>query len=460
MRLSLRNQVLVPLLAIQALTVCAITAATATLAARRGEREVIDRLNGVVDALGHANFPYTASVLARMHGLSGAEFVAYGNDGRALDASFTGLKGPLPAFSSIPPTARLDSLGRAPKVELDGVRYFAVPIRPPTGQRGTPLLVLYPETSWQQVRREAATSPLLLGGASLPLMALVTSWTAHRISRRIGAVNRQVARIAAGDFAGLDTCPEGDEIADLIGSINAMCAQLREMSRTIQRSERTRLLAQFAAGLAHQMRNALTGARLSIQLHARRCLGPSDEKSLEVALRQITVTEEQVRGLLSLGRVERQPKNACDLMVLVREIAVLVGPACEHAKVALHVRGEEGAPTVPAEEAGLRAAVLNLTLNAIEAAGRGGEVRLELLREGEAVVIVVSDTGPGPPAGLAESLFEPFATSKPEGVGLGLAIAREVAERHGGKLTWTREAGETRFRLEVPQVREHERGPA
>ena len=73
MRWSIRNQILIPLIVIQGMTVCAITLAAATLAARRSERQVIDRLNGVVETLGHANFPYTRSVLARMRGLSGAD---------------------------------------------------------------------------------------------------------------------------------------------------------------------------------------------------------------------------------------------------------------------------------------------------------------------------------------------------------------------------------------------------
>jgi signal transduction histidine kinase len=107
---------------------------------------------------------------------------------------------------------------------------------------------------------------------------------------------------------------------------------------------------------------------------------------------------------------------------------------------------------VLAEESGLRAAALNLALNAVEAAGRGGVVRLEAVPDGEAVAIEVSDTGPGPPQGLAGSLFEPFTTSKPEGVGLGLALAQQVAAQHGGTLSWTRVGHETRFRLSLPRV--------
>src|SRR5262249_35653706 len=177
---------------------------------------------------------------AGMRGLSGAEFVAYAADGRVAATSFPGLPGMPPPLHSIRSAARLDSLGQAPTVRLDGVRYFAVLLRPPGGSHVSPLLVLYPATGWRQARREAAPPPLLRGRTSLRLMVAVTSWIAHRISRRIGVVNRQVARIAGGDFEGPDPGREGDEIADLVRSIRSMCAQLRDMSRIIQQSERTR----------------------------------------------------------------------------------------------------------------------------------------------------------------------------------------------------------------------------
>ena len=104
-------------------------------------------------------------------------------------------------------------------------------------------------------------------------MAAATTWIAHRISGRIHRLEHQVARIAEGDFRelALDPKPPRDEVNDLARSINRMCTQLRQMSQTIRQSERTHMLAQHAAGMAHQLRNALTGARLSIQLHLKRC---------------------------------------------------------------------------------------------------------------------------------------------------------------------------------------------
>src|SRR5437899_387230 len=122
---------------------------------------------------------------------------------------------------------------------------------------------------------------------------------------------------------------------DLAPSVNSMSAQLRELQNRIRHSERERLLAQLAGGLAHQLRNAVTGARMALQLHQRRCAASPDDKSLVVALRQLALTEAQVRGLLSLGRGERSQPADCDLDQLVEEVAALVQPICEHAHVAL-----------------------------------------------------------------------------------------------------------------------------
>ena len=102
--------------------------------------------------------------------------------------------------------------------------------------------------------------------------------------------------------------------------------------------------------------------------------------------------------------------------------------------------------------------MLNLTLNAIEAAGQGGTVSLEAFAQPAKCSIEVVDSGPGPPAGMANVLFEPFVTSKKEGVGLGLALARQVALDHGGQLSWTRTAGLRAFTSSFPKPTERTRG--
>ncbi len=452
MRWSIRNQILIPLLGIQAVAVTAATVTMATLAVRRSEREIISRLNDVGDTLSHGNFPYTESVLNRMRGLSGAHFVVATEGGKVLHTSLPAFEVLPASLRDLPREGRIESLQQAPAISVGGTRYFTMSVQSQTGPRGDSLFILYPRTSLQQVRWEAVMPSLSLGTASLGVMMLVTSLIANHISGRIRRVQRQVARIADGDFSEVDALERGDEVAELTLSINRMAGQLRVMQQTIHHSERARLLAQLGAGLAHQLRNSLTGARLSVQLHVKRHPDAADDQALAVALRQLSLTEEQVRGLLSIGRLERQPAEVCELGQVLADVAFLVGPVCQHAKVNFSPPAESGPRSIEvlADRSGLRAAILNLALNAIEAAGHGGSVAIEIHRTEDEATIEVVDSGPGPPLELAETLCDPFVTSKTEGVGLGLALARQVATDHGGRLSWSRTDGETRFCLALP----------
>src|SRR5439155_1665719 len=109
--------------------------------------------------------------------------------------------------------------------------------------------------------------------------------------------------------------------------------------------------------------------------------------------------------------------------------------------------------TVRGDAGQIEQLLLNVIGNAVEAARPGGWVEVALRREdapAPVVILEVSDSGPGPPPDVAAKLFEPFVTGKPEGVGLGLAVARQVAEAHGGRISWRHDGGATRFRIELP----------
>jgi signal transduction histidine kinase len=138
---------------------------------------------------------------------------------------------------------------------------------------------------------------------------------------------------------------------------------------------------------------------------------------------------------------------------LIHDVAALVQLSCEHFGVTLELGTGTAPVTVLGHEASLRAAVLNLVQNAIEAAGPGGRVVLEVQECQGEPIIQIKDTGSGPPPEIEATICEPFVTAKPEGVGLGLALARQVAEAHDGTLSWARVGGWTRFRLRLPRAR-------
>jgi signal transduction histidine kinase len=461
-RWSIRNQILLPFVGILMLAVTLIAITAAWLAARRSEQQTIANLRDVAGTLGRGNYPYSAAVLEQMRGLSGAHFVWLGGNGEVLASTLgvdeSSLPGDLRRMMRDPEAIGLARDDHRPKLAFGGQRFFVAALHRPSERGETDLLVLYPEAAWSRIRWDAALPPLAVGAGAILLTAAVAGWLAQRFSSRLRHVETQVAVIAAGDLTREIQEPPGlrvtDELHELVGSVNRMRGQLQAMQQTIRQIERTHLLAQVAGGLAHQLRNAVTGARLALQIHRKRCRGeatPSEaaESSLDVALRQLALTEEQVKGLLSLGRMEQRPPADCDLAQLVREVVLFVTPACEHSHAKLTSTCQPDTIPLRADVDGLRAALLNLTLNAIEAAGPGGDVRLDAALDNGYVRVDVSDNGSGPPADLASSLFDPFVTSKPEGVGLGLALSRQVATDHGGSLAWSREEGYTRFRLTI-----------
>ena len=446
MQLTIRNQILIPLFAVQVATVATIALVAARVAAGRVEEQVAARLEGVVETLGRSNFPLNGTVLEKMRGLSGAHFVTSDEGGRMLNSTLPGFSELPPALRSLPTSTRLDLVGNLPKLDLGGEGYFAASVRSISGPT---LLVLYPEAAWRRARWEASWPPLGVGLLSLAPMAVVTGVVAHRLGVRLRSVEGKVAAVAAGDFRPLDERARGDEVDELVRSVNRMASQLRQMREAIRRTERAGVLAQLSAGLAHQLRNAATGARMAVQLHARRCPSPQADGSLDVALRQLSLCEEQVKALLSMDRTFGKSPTLLDAVKLAGEVADLVEPTCRHLGITLD-RRLDGRSILRADREQLRAALSNLALNAIEAAGPGGTVGLEVRSASGSVRMDVIDDGPGPPPELASTLFEPFVTGKPEGVGLGLALASRVASDLGGGLSWSRVDGRTQFRLEIP----------
>eukprot|EP00913_Durusdinium_trenchii_P028347 g26575.t1 len=270
------------------------------------------------------------------------------------------------------------------------------------------MLVLYPVASLMQARRQAAIPPLAVGGVTLLAMVVISVWMAGRLGRRIRTIQEQVAKIADGDFQEFSLAGRNDEISDLIDSINRMSRRLLEMQETLRRTERAGLLGQFAGGLAHQLRNAITGARLAIQIHQRRCENGATDGSLDVALRQLSLTEEQVKGLLSLGKPERRTPVSAALDDLVTDVGSLVSPVCEHAGVQFEIEVNNPQNSEIVDSESVRIAVLNLVLNGVDAAGTGGRVTMNAETRGRSVTWTVTDTGPGPPPELIGRLTEMF----------------------------------------------------
>lgn len=213
-------------------------------------------------------------------------------------------------------------------------------------------------------------------------------------------------------------------------------------------------LGEVSAVLAHEIRNPIAAAKGQVQLAAEAARGGASAehiaRRLETAVQEVGRVEALVRGLLDYARdrpLSRGPVAAPDVVEVALAHAGLKPGAIE-------VDGGAGV-LLDADPRELGRALGNVVQNAVEAAGPSGQVRLTIRRDGGDVVLTVHDSGPGVPGDLVDRVFDPFVTGKLHGVGLGLAVARQVVEAHGGRIAVGRSEalGGAAFDIRVPAAR-------
>jgi PAS domain S-box-containing protein len=195
-------------------------------------------------------------------------------------------------------------------------------------------------------------------------------------------------------------------------------------------------VGQLAAVVAHEVRNPLAGIKGVMQiLISRRPAGDPDVPVMTDIIARIDSLSELVNDLMQFARPRAPRPVELRLQPLVTEAITMVRRDPAGAHVQIHVAGADG--TIVADAELMRAALLNLLLNAAQAVGDHGTIQVRTTVSSETAVVEVHDNGPGIPAPLRERVLEPFFTTKARGGGLGLPIAKRSAELHGGSLTLT-----------------------
>jgi len=235
----------------------------------------------------------------------------------------------------------------------------------------------------------------------------------------------------------------------------------RELSRRAQMAEKLAAVGTMTAGLSHEIRNPLNAAALQLTVLERRLRRlPADTQP--TLLEPLQLVRDEIRRLdhiledfLQFARPrEFQPRAVEVATVLTKVLDLLEGEA-ERRHIALE-RDFQPVPPVAGDEERLRQVVMNLALNALDAVGRGGTVRVSCMNEetGREVAIYVDDSGPGISPELRDRIFEPFFTTKAQGSGLGLSIVHAIVVQHGGTITIEdAPGGGARFALRLPRAR-------
>jgi len=358
-----------------------------------------------------------------------------------------------PRLGSLPIALAKAETGRFRTTDNRAFIFLAFPL---TGQyaqsAGVDKLVLaMPRPNTLAVLASLAWPFVLAAGIALVVSLLISLWLGRTIYRPLAGVTAAAQKIAQGDYSQRVAEEGPQEVQQLAGSFNRMASEV-EHSQT--------RLRQFVADVSHELKSPLT----SIQGFAQALLDgtATDEITRTKAIRIIESESKrlkrQVDELLELSRVQsgqaklaREPVDIAD--VLSRCLDIYSVQAKEK-QVELHLYAEPGL-TVTGDADRLEQVFNNLLDNAIKNSPEAAQVGVVSHKTDSLVQISVSDSGPGIPADQLPHVFERFyqVTGVRTGVGLGLAIAREIVLAHGGTMEASSPPGEgARFTVSLPLV--------
>lgn len=322
-----------------------------------------------------------------------------------------------------------------------------------------------PELGWQVavlVPEALAMAPVhsLLTSLLLPfaLITGVAAWLAIRISTRAARPLQALTNYTRAVGQSLDIGPHPpqgpDEVEELTHAFNGMVENLRSSRTHLVRASKLAAVGEMAAKLAHEVRTPLGIIRSSAQLLGRQAgLEEASHEMLGFMVNECDRMNALVTGMLEGARPRPPRLDSRDLNELAQECALLLRDRIETRGNMLTMELMPGNAQARCDRDQLLQVLLNLVQNANQILPRDGLIRISTTREGARLVLAVEDNGPGIPEDLRQEILEPFVSFRPGGIGLGLAIVREILEAHGSQLVLGASAlGGASFSFSLPEV--------
>jgi len=303
----------------------------------------------------------------------------------------------------------------------------------------------------------AAYQKLTLGFGALFIFALLSGagvlWFLHSWTARVRALEHAIAMTPPEELPPLRTTGERelDRIVAALNQLNAKLKTAHDESRTLterlSRADRAAALGRMAAQFAHEIRNPIASMRLKAENALAKPPGQQNT-ALRAMLDDVARLDDLLERLLAVTRLGELRRAPVDLKTWLRARLDNVRDQASQNQIVL--RGEAPSGAWSFDEKSMSRALDNLLLNAVQHTPRNGWIESNLDIKDQRCRIVVENSGTPIAADQREKIFEPFVSTRGNGAGLGLSIAREIAEAHGGSLRCVESENGPRFEIEIP----------
>jgi signal transduction histidine kinase len=304
------------------------------------------------------------------------------------------------------------------------------------------VLFLLATVSLEKTERHAVL--LVASSGAVAICAVMILVLAVLIHRPVRELQEKIARVGTGD---LDTevkfARRNDEIGDLGRNFNQMVRQLRESRDEIQRLHQTQMsraehlatMGELAAGLAHEIRNPLAGIAGVIEIIGRDLPASSPARAVVKEVRQeVMQINRIVSDLLECARPKPPETRLSDLHATVEHAVMFARQQALSKSIDVELHHDPLPLEVEHDSNQVNQVLLNLLLNSIQSIDHRGKITVTVERHSQLAAISVADTGRGIAPEHLPHIFRPFYTTKGNGTGLGLSLARRIVEEHGGRM--------------------------
>ena len=227
---------------------------------------------------------------------------------------------------------------------------------------------------------------------------------------------------------------------------------LKELQENSQQTEHLSTLSTLTAGMAHEIRNPLSGIRGSAQLLLKDLKNNGQREYMEIVIEEVDRINRLVKKMMDLTRPALNDFKPTNIHQVLEEILILEKGTLEMKEGAFVQVYDPSIPTIKANKDELKQVFLNLVKNAVEASPKGGRVRISTQYNTDYafrkkqdtlsphnIVVKITDSGLGMTNATIKKLFTPFFTTKKRGSGLGMAVSLKIVENHHGKIKVTSE---------------------
>lgn len=433
--LRLQHRIVIPFIVIALIATTAAAYVTWRVTSAALQSRLQTQLRNSAAVVSRSDLALNPAILRNLQQVIGAQIITFDDQGRIVATTTTAehqdivdaARRVIAAHQPIDPAASDVEAADCGVPCL--IAYRSVASRP-----GTVVALIAETTELSSTLQTVARVILMAAAISVLVMVLVSQAVVRRVTAPLDKLIRFVTELSPATSKRADV--SADEIGELAGAFNKMLDRVESSQAALVQTEKLATAGLIAARVAHDIRNPLSSIKMQSQLLKARLEDDSDASaSLTAVLHDIDQMESVILDLLELARPGQLKLEPTSLNGVIKDTLRQLAAQFKHRKITVNAQLQDGLPALPLDQHRLKQALLNILMNASEAMPTGGTLTATTRSEGAGFILVeICDDGIGVDPALIDRVFDPFVSSKRDGVGLGLVNAKAVAEGHGGEI--------------------------